>query len=69
MSQPTHIITLIVHRGDVKDDEQFFLVKHGYSIDSIIVEMITHIKDLCPDATEIVIKATRLRKDSDNDSL
>ncbi len=65
MTQPTHIITLIVHRGEVKDDAQFFLVKHGHSIDAIIVEMITSIKDLCPDATEIVIKATRLRKDSD----
>ena len=65
MSQPTHIITLIVHRGDVKDDAQFHLVKHGYSVDSIIAEMVQQ----CADATQLEITVTKLRKDSDNDSL
>jgi hypothetical protein len=61
MIQPTHIITLIVHRGDVKDDEQFFLVKHGYSVDVIIAEMVR----LNIDATKLEIIATKLRKDSE----
>ena len=65
MSQPTHIITLIAHRGDVKDDAQFHLVQHGYSVDAIIAEMVR----LNVDATELEITVTKLRKDSDNDSL
>lgn len=65
MTQPTHIITVIVHRGEVKDDAQFHLVKHGYSVDVIIAEMVR----LNVDASQLEITVTKLRKDSDHDSL
>jgi hypothetical protein len=64
MTQPTHIITVIVHHGDVKDDALFYLVKHGYSVDAIIAEIMR----LNIDATQLEITVTKLRKDSDNDS-
>jgi len=64
MTQPTHIITVIVHRGEVKDDAQFHLVKHGHNVDVIIAEMVR----LNADATKLEIIATKLRKDSDHDS-
>jgi hypothetical protein len=63
-TQPTHIITIIVHRGDIKDDAQFFLLKQGYSLESIISDIVR----LNADATKLEIIATKLRKDSDNDS-
>lgn len=65
MTQHTHIITLIAHRGEVKEDARFYLVKYGYSIDAIIAELVRRRSD----ATELEITVKKLPKDSDNDSL
>lgn len=56
MTQHTHIITLIVHRGEVKEDARFYLVKYGYSIDAIIAELVRRRSD----ATKLEITVTKL---------